>query len=90
MYSAYQIVVEEVNPQRSRRQASSDCYEVTDIHLCLDLTSIYLCSSEHYMELITRKFNVNLRQFCSSKADPFALFIMKRHNTLMQMFVFLH
>ncbi|XP_008395643.1 receptor-type tyrosine-protein phosphatase kappa isoform X15 [Poecilia reticulata] len=26
--SAYQIVVEEVNPQRSRRQASSDCYEV--------------------------------------------------------------
>lgn len=28
-YSAYQIVVEEVNPQRTRRQASSDCYEVT-------------------------------------------------------------
>lgn len=27
-YSAYQIVVEEVNPQRTRRQASSDCYEV--------------------------------------------------------------
>ncbi|XP_060948091.1 receptor-type tyrosine-protein phosphatase kappa [Limanda limanda] len=26
--SAYQIVVEEVNPQRTRRQASSDCYEV--------------------------------------------------------------
>uniref|UniRef100_A0A8C6KUC2 protein-tyrosine-phosphatase n=1 Tax=Nothobranchius furzeri TaxID=105023 RepID=A0A8C6KUC2_NOTFU len=26
--SAYQIVVEEVNPQRARRQASSDCYEV--------------------------------------------------------------
>ncbi|KAK7907207.1 hypothetical protein WMY93_015819 [Mugilogobius chulae] len=26
--TAYQIVVEEVNPQRSRRQASSDCYEV--------------------------------------------------------------
>uniref|UniRef100_A0A3B3VWJ3 Receptor-type tyrosine-protein phosphatase kappa n=1 Tax=Poecilia latipinna TaxID=48699 RepID=A0A3B3VWJ3_9TELE len=26
--SAYQIVVEEVNPQRSRRQASSDCFEV--------------------------------------------------------------
>ncbi|TKS76269.1 Receptor-type tyrosine-protein phosphatase kappa [Collichthys lucidus] len=25
--SAYQIVVEEVNPQRTRRQASSDCYE---------------------------------------------------------------
>lgn len=27
VYSAYQIVVEEVNP-RSRRQATSDCYEV--------------------------------------------------------------
>ncbi|XP_034755343.1 receptor-type tyrosine-protein phosphatase kappa isoform X16 [Etheostoma cragini] len=26
--SAYQIVVEEVNPQRTRRQASSDCFEV--------------------------------------------------------------
>uniref|UniRef100_A0A669CV75 protein-tyrosine-phosphatase n=1 Tax=Oreochromis niloticus TaxID=8128 RepID=A0A669CV75_ORENI len=26
--SAYQIVVEEVNPQRTRRQASSDCYQV--------------------------------------------------------------
>uniref|UniRef100_A0A8C5I0A3 protein-tyrosine-phosphatase n=1 Tax=Gouania willdenowi TaxID=441366 RepID=A0A8C5I0A3_GOUWI len=26
--SAYQIVVEEVNPQRTRRQASSDCYKV--------------------------------------------------------------
>ncbi|KAG7269221.1 hypothetical protein CRUP_037921 [Coryphaenoides rupestris] len=26
--SAYQIVVAEVNPQRSRRQASSDCYQV--------------------------------------------------------------
>lgn len=79
VYSAYQIVVEEVNPQRSRRQASSDCYEVTDIHLCLDLTNhicIYLCASERYVELITRKLNLNLRQFCSSKADPFALFII--------------
>lgn len=28
LHSAYQIVVEEVNPQRTRRQASSDCYEV--------------------------------------------------------------
>lgn len=28
LFSAYQIVVEEVNPQRTRRQASSDCYEV--------------------------------------------------------------
>lgn len=28
VYSAYQIVVEQVNPQRTRRQASSDCYEV--------------------------------------------------------------
>lgn len=28
VYSAYQIVVEEVNPQRARRQASSDCFQV--------------------------------------------------------------
>uniref|UniRef100_A0A7N8XZP5 protein-tyrosine-phosphatase n=1 Tax=Mastacembelus armatus TaxID=205130 RepID=A0A7N8XZP5_9TELE len=31
--SAYQIVVEEVNPQRTRRQASSDCYEVIINHI---------------------------------------------------------
>lgn len=28
LFSAYQIVVEEVKSQRTRRQASSDCYEV--------------------------------------------------------------
>lgn len=30
--SAYQIVVEEVNPRRTRRQTSSDCFEVGDRH----------------------------------------------------------
>ncbi|XP_056437746.1 receptor-type tyrosine-protein phosphatase kappa isoform X9 [Gadus chalcogrammus] len=41
--SVYQIVVAEVNPQRSRRQASSDCYQVP-----LSYTSALSSNSPYY------------------------------------------
>ena len=38
--SVYQIVVAEVNPQRSRRQASSDCYQVSLSRLLPTTTAV--------------------------------------------------
>lgn len=53
VYSAYQIVVEEVNPQRTRRQASSDCYEVIINLFYIRLQSHAFTTYQIYMYLFT-------------------------------------
>lgn len=77
VYSAYQIVVEEVNPQRTRRQASSDCYEVIINLFYIHLTSHAFTTNLIYTYLIA---SVQFEEFHSKKKINFTVDIqMYRH-----------
>lgn len=62
VFSAYQVVVEEVNPQRTRRQASSDCYEVI-----INLLYIHLTSHACTTNLIYTLLACSLKSFIPRK-----------------------
>uniref|UniRef100_A0A8D3E7M9 protein-tyrosine-phosphatase n=1 Tax=Scophthalmus maximus TaxID=52904 RepID=A0A8D3E7M9_SCOMX len=81
--SAYQIVVEEVNPQRTRRQASSDCYEVI-INLASSGGSPYYYAAQLSPSNLPEPLPFTVGDNKTYQASPFLFYLRQTSSTTVQ------
>uniref|UniRef100_A0A665W949 protein-tyrosine-phosphatase n=1 Tax=Echeneis naucrates TaxID=173247 RepID=A0A665W949_ECHNA len=80
--SAYQIVVEEVNPQRTRRQASSDCYEVpVSYHIASSGGSPYYYAAQLSPSNLPEPLPFTVGDNKTYQASVYCLYFSKTENS---------